>query len=130
MFNLYHYGNPLLKIQPYKYLHNYRTDLKTLNEKHIFDRARVVMKAIDKVAIDNGLMPENETNFSKLDQTISFEIFDRVFPLLVSQCYDDQNNNKNKRTHDKTLSTIAAKVYAMNKRQINAANSNNNINDI
>ena len=85
---------------------------------------------IDKVAIDNGLMPENETNFSKLDQTISFEIFDRVFPLLVSQCYDDQNNNKNKRTHDKTLSTIAAKVYAMNKRQINAANSNNNINDI
>ena len=50
-----------------------------------------------------SILTENETNFSKLDQTISFEIFDRVFPLLVSQCYDDQNNNKNKRTHDKTL---------------------------
>jgi len=118
MFILWHFGNTDLQIQPYKMLARYRDDLSSKQDQTNFDRARVVMHAIDHIAVDHNALPPGINDFSTLNATEAVNIFDRLYDILVGMCYGG-GRAPHKRPNDLTLSTIAAKLYKLKKQRVN-----------
>lgn len=88
MFILWHFGNTDLQIQPYKMLVRYRDDLRSKHDQTNFDRARVVMHAIDSIAADHNVLPPGISDFSTLNATEAVNIFDQIYDILVGISYE------------------------------------------
>ena len=113
MFNLWHFGNSEIGIQPYKYFGNHRDDLREKKHKNNFDRARLVMTEIDNILNNNQLLGDYE-NVSQMNSiTEQHNAFNAAYVKLLEICYEGPK----RRPNDITLSTIASKLYEHYKKQ-------------
>ena len=112
MFNLWHFGNSELGIQPYKHFEN----LREKKHKNNFDRARLVMTEIDNIFENHHLLGGDYENISKMNSIEEQNnAFSAAYVKLLEICYDGPK----KRPNDITLSTLASKLYCYKKQRIN-----------
>ncbi|KAJ1411203.1 hypothetical protein B484DRAFT_468328 [Ochromonadaceae sp. CCMP2298] len=66
LWNVWHHGNRLFRIQPYKKLtHNYYDDLKTRKEQVNLTKAKLLMWRLEEIGIEHGFM-EATTNITTI----------------------------------------------------------------
>ena len=116
MFNLWFFGNSELKIQPYKHLGGHLDDLKEKTNKNNFHRAKLVMTEIDNIIRDNHLLGHHNSISEVESISAQNNIFDVAYEKLIKHCYDNPLKLP-KRPNDITVSTLAAKLYDIKKKQ-------------
>ena len=109
MFNLWHFGNSAMKIQPYKHFDRFRDDLRIKKHKNNFGRAKLVMEKLDKIFLENQMFGDHN-NISQIDSiAVLNSSFAIAYEKLIEICYDGQSPPQ-KRPNDIQLNTFASRI--------------------
>ena len=114
MWPLWYFGNRELRVQPYKKLADGNNrDLKTHVEKVNLSRAKAVMSALERIALENGLVHGNPSqSISSMTLVEAQNLLNSIYDDFIKSIYDEVPG----RPRDIIINTLANRIYKGRKR--------------
>jgi hypothetical protein len=104
MWNLWFFGNPSMKISPYKFI-SAKIDLPLKTCKTNRAKTFQVIKSLTDIAIEKGRL----TRMEDVNTSNSQDIFDFSYPILLGNLYADSMSHQ---AIHLNINTIANRLYA------------------
>lgn len=89
MWDLWWFGDVSTQIRPYIHIH--RSSLKLKKDQTLYDKAKKVTTFMTKVAVEKGLLQENQQIH---DQTLSQNVFTQIFTIILQKSYGDKTPSR------------------------------------
>ena len=114
MWSLWYFGNRELRVHPYRKLaEGHHNDLKTQVERVNLSRAKTVMTALERFALERGLLRGNPSNaISNMTLSEAQNLLSIMYEDFISTLYDDLPG----RPRDIIINTLAHRIYEKRKR--------------
>ena len=114
MWNLWYFGNRLLRVYPYRRLaEGHQDDLSTHHQRVNLNRARLVMQALETFGVEQGFIaPPAAQSIVRNGVADATVLLNRFFDAFIVSLY----GRMIPRPRDVTCNTLANRIYRNNKR--------------